>query len=473
VEGRLIDATTDAQTGAIVSLTIDGVEEISRQSSAERAPSHVRAQPLRRTIDSFDVALEPNDGSLRIEHPRHVGSLIIDPFPVSTAIPAGVRRPADREIKTSSGNVQWVSTDGDIVRTIEFGRRSISVTITSHREGPITIFPWSGFRVAELSLSMADDRVRSGRYVRGVWPPEMADFEAAVGDAHVVEAKDTQVSWSDSGSGVEVSVEGGSFASWRIEGPHLAHITGQGEVAYRYLLRETPESPIARLPQEHDAVGGDTEGPSSERVEIRGEAFHRLTRASNDMSVLVSPAGLSEWRIGRKEVLSSRLSSTRAGPLDGLRVASWFAIQADRSDPDLGAVWAKPDPRLRYGADQDGWNVRMSSRSDSLIMTANAGPPEPTERELVAYLVLPKVTGLQFWDPEIGWGTAGDVARTWRTWTRRCRVLSSSGAIEIDPLAGDSPEMLLRSGPFGAVISMFTRLSPEGGTASWRLHHTS
>lgn len=72
--------------------------------------------------------------------------------------------------------------------------------------------------------------------------------------------------------------------------------------------------------------------------------------------------------------------------------AIWFAVQADRSDADRGAAWAAPDPRLTYGAATNGWSVHPSSRSHAVTITAQASTPEPAERELVAYLVLPEGT---------------------------------------------------------------------------------
>jgi hypothetical protein len=84
--------------------------------------------------------------------------------------------------------------------------------------------------------------------------------------------------------------------------------------------------------------------------------------------------------------------------LEGIRAAVWFAVQTDRSDSNLGAVWAAPDPRLTYGAETNGWSVHPSSCFRSLTITAQAGSPEPAERELVPYLALPEGTTSQLWD---------------------------------------------------------------------------
>lgn len=465
IDGRPVRAVTHADTGEIFSTTVDGVETGRRWDAVEKRARNSHAQVVRALADGFCAVLQTGDGTIRIEHPSHLGPLTVDPFPVSGETPAGVRRPAVRTLTCSTEDTRWVSTDGEITRTVEFGRRSVSIRVVHRTRARVTIFPWSGFRAASLTVASASGGfARSGRYIRGVWPRDFTDFEAAAGD--VIEAENAEAVWVDVTTGLELGVAVHSPGRWRIEGPHLAQVSAEGSLQYRYIPRSSRSRAGARcigdeVPHQYEPVhqvdGGSVADESLEFVGV-----------ADRYSVVVDPKeGVVSWRVRDVSVIAAAAPNGRRTPFSVTRAAIWFALQPERYDPDAGAVSALPDARLAYGRGPDGWWVEPLPDS-RLILCARARSAWPAATEVVTYLTMPNAEA-ELWDPSERWLPAEAGAGRWRAWTSRLRVRTRDGVIDINPLSGRFPEILVRREPSGITAAMFSRTDAVGAAVAWQL----
>ena len=465
IDGVPVRAVAHADTGEILSATVDGADIDRRADAMGERVRDVRSEAVRPLADGFLIAVQTGDGTIRIEHPIHLGPLAVDPFPVRGETPAGVRRPAVRAVTTSITDTRWVSTDGEITRTVEFGRGSVSVRVVNGVGDGVTIFPWSGFRAASLTVSSASAELgRSGRYIRGVWPRDHADFEAAADDT--IEAESAQAVWADLTTGLELSVAVSSPGQWRIEGPHLARVSADGSLHYRYVPCNRRSADLGTR------TGGGIPRPYESMNQIEDEPISDGSRvvlgATDRYSVDVDPReGIVSWRVGDVDVITSAASHGGMASIGVRRVAIWFALQPDRFDPDAGAVSASPDARLMYRRGVDGWSVEPLPDS-RLILRANARGARLAANEVVAYLTITAVQA-ELWDPSEGWLPDETAGCRWRAWTSRLRVRTSNGVIEIDPLSGRFPEILVRRESTGITVAMFARADVAGEAVAWQM----
>ncbi|WP_295832223.1 GNAT family N-acetyltransferase [uncultured Microbacterium sp.] len=469
IDGRPVSAVTHADTGEILSATVGGLRIDGRWTGAEPLAGDSPAEVVHPLPGGFSAVLQTADGAIRIEHPRHLGPLALDPFPVDRRIPAGVRRPAARMVTSTVEDQRWISTDGEIVRTVEFARGGLDVAVT-HRDGErIAIFPWSGFRAATLTVtSPSADSPASAHYIRGVWPRDLTDFEAAAED--VCEAQGTQAVWIETSTGLELRIEVHSPGQWRIEGPHLARVCAEASLNYRYVPRNGSVSAIAARSRNDARRGRESTDLPDTRCHardspVRVEAAARCS-AADAVAVDVNE-GVMEWRLGGVSIVEAAPPDRRLGPLSGFRSSMWFALQPSRYDPDAGAVWAPPDPRLSYGTGIDEWWVEPCSGSH-LILHARARRAGSKTSELVVYLAVPDAEA-ELWDPEQGWYAESASGSTWRAWTTRCRMHTPHGVMEIEPMVGLFPEILVRRGSFGVVLAMHSQTDLLGVEAAWHV----
>ena len=465
IDGLPVRAVTHADTGEILSATVDGTEIDRRGDATGERVREVRSEVVRPLADGFLIAVQTGDGTIRIEHPSHLGPLAVDPFPVSGETPAGVRRPAVRAVTSSTSDTRWVCTDGEITRTVEFGRGSVSVRVVNRAGGRVTVFPWSGFRAASLTVSSASaERTTSGRYIRGVWPRDFTDFEAAADDT--IEAETAQAVWADLATGLELGVAVSSPGRWRIEGPHLARVCADGWLDYRYVPRSRRSAALAtrtegEIPHQYEPMNElDDESITDESLVVLG--------AAGRYSVEVDPhEGIVSWRVRDVNVITAAASHRGLASLGVRRAAIWFALQPDRYDPDAGAVSAPPDARLTYRRGVDGWWAEPLPDS-RLILRVNARSAGLAANEVVAYLTMPAAQA-ELWDPSEGWLPDETPACRWRAWTSRLRVRTGDGMIEFDPLSGRFPEMLVRRESAGITVAMFARADAAGEAVAWQL----
>ena len=468
VGSRPVRVVTHADTGEILSPSGEGLAIDRPLAATQEHAREIPAEVVHPLPGGFRVVLQTRDGTIRIEHPGHLGPLAVDPFPVGQQIPAGVRRPAPRGITSTIGDNRWVSTDDEIIRTVEFARRTVRVEVT-HRAGErVTIFPLSGFRAATLTVtSSSSEQPRSARYIRGVWPRDLTDFEAAAED--VCEAQDTRAAWTDTTTGLELCIEVRSPGRWRIEGPHLAHVRAEASLEYLYLVRNDRSARVA-APVANE-TGRRSEPPNpADRRRIAADSFASVESAGRCSVALDPSSGVMTWSIGDRDVLGAAPPNRQLGPLTGFRTSIWFALQPSRCDPDAGAVWAPPDPRLSKGTGVDEWRVEPWPDS-RLILHSRARRAGPHTSELVTYLAVPDAEA-ELWDPAQGWLAVHPRTPRWRAWTERCRLRIAGGVMQIDPISGLIPEILVRRGSFGIVLAMHSRVGSVGVDAAWQVRFT-
>lgn len=467
-----IVATVGASSGQIMKATIDGRVD----ARVKVTQGHSRELPksvISRNVGEFTVSLDQNDGAIRISHPRHLGWIAVDPFPLPDSIPAGVRRPAISHVTTSLEATQWKSSDGVITRVVDFAHEAVSIKVETSGAEAISVFPWSGFRAAAFALEAEDVR-RSEHIVRGIWPPDLTDFEPAVGSDFTFQAGGTCARWYDPNTGIELEIQGRSEGSWRVEGPHLARISSAGTILYSYQLREgsTPETAVE---------GTDLEVTDLDmgwgRVATEGKEVLQISNEESTSRITVSPsAGLVDWQCQGDVLLSSSYPSTRRfGPLDEVSSALWVALQNDRTDPDQGAEWALHDSSLPFGRPSDGWRVRASADLSVMDVEVEARRALSGRQETAVYLAPPgQPAFVDVCVPGEGWNRITCEGVVWRTWARGCRIPVANGFIEVMPKVASHPEILIRSTASGVLATMFSRNDQKNlEPTRWRLMYRS
>jgi hypothetical protein len=471
VAGHAIVATVDAVTGEIDSLRVDGTRDA-------RYPEHARSttggapRVQCREMGEFTVSMSERQGTLSIWHPRHLGPLMIDPFPVDDSVPAGPRRPAISNVTTTATKTGWISTDGRVTRVIELGTNAVTASV-SHRFGAdVTVFPWSGFRSAELALHLDEGPVRSAHVIRGIWPPDVTDFEPAADQDFVYGAEGTRLRWFDRRTKIGLVFIGRSPGSIRIEGPHLARMAGAA--AHSYELVPFAETVVAAQTR---AVEPESD-PSWRWEHARGSGSDvlRVQDKISDSSVSVSPSiGLTHWRCGGKNVLES--SGKRAvGPLAEVSSALWVATQHDRTDPDQGVEWAQHDSDIAFAAPSPPrWNVLPTEDFRSLEIEVQGRNESGAPKELAVYLLLPRHSDhVEVMVAENEWRSIDYVGTPWRTWVRAFRVSTAAGYLEVTSVEGIHPEILLRADTYGVLATMLGRIPAlADATVRWRLTTTN
>lgn len=478
VNGRHIVATARVGDAGLESLTVDGVPAPgfrravlagTRDSSGDR----VRGGPTR-TIGDVSVSQDPDTGTLSVRLPGRHGPVLTDPFPVVDGTPAGARRPARRDLAIVDTADGWSVTDGIVTRTVAVRGTGIDIRVSAAAGRVVTCYPWMGLRVADLTIDTGAGTYTAAT-VRGRWPLDLTDFEAAADQVSAWPAAGSRAAWHDHAGGVGVVLEPTTPGLLRLEGMHAGRLVGAGaHVGYRIVVTDGSDRPVAR-----PAVAAS---PPARWTRTRWTPTRRGGRpaaASTDSTsgstvVVADDAGLVEWRASEGHTIGSTFPSRRVvGPLTDVTTALWVAVQADRTDPDVGAEWAGHDACFAFAGDAAGrsWDVTAADRGQTLFVTLRAGPERAADGELAVYFLAPGRPDHVLMKDSAGVARRVDGGPTpWRAWTRSAGIPVDRGVLWLSPVAGEEPEILLRSDTFGLLATMLSRLPRARATqATWKL----
>lgn len=473
VRDTSVVATVGAQDGVLHRVTIDGASQAGFAEKPIRLS--VDTQPPReRRLGEFVVRLD-RDGLLTIHHPGHLGPVFSDPFPVLDGTPAGGWRPAVTRVFSTDTSTGWQTTSDELTRSIAFDDHALAISVHGPSERTITAYPISGVRVAEVSALTVDGKVELAHAVLGEWPPDMPGFAPAGESTPTWQATGLQVGWVDRelGTGFRIVCSSGERA--RMDGQHAVVLLGSGTISYTV----SPEAGIG-------AVRPADTRPRARAGEIGGVRWRQTTsqpepdlvaqRPDGSASVVVSARGVVEWTCATGSILDAASLRRRTfGPFDELPASIWVARQSDRSVGG-GANWSLQDPQLpfltAFDGDRDGWTVVPSDEFDALDVVVRS--TARSSAESAVYLRAgDRGSPVELMDSGGTWRRIGPSKGRWRTWTRSARVAVGSRRLEVVSLAGEHPEILVRSTTGGVLLTMFARTdTTHTQPARWRISHS-
>lgn len=477
IGSRNVAATVDAHTGHISSVSVDGVlDERFKPIQPDETPAQPAARGLSRHLGNFVVELSP-EGALSLRHPRHLGRLLIDPMPGSARFPVSARRPGSMTAEISADDTSWTSVamhgGRAVKRSLTFDGGRLTVVVEVAEGTDVVVAPWSGMRTAELQVHTADGSGWTAHAVRGLWPPDLTDFEA-VSPANWP-ALGTTVTWANHALGLRVSYRFRSEGMVRAEGYHFARLEGPGPiVSYEVVLVDLGqddqpqlEAGETLLAAHHLATPWIESGWGGRKVLTIGDG----TRGSR---LVVAPeGGVVEWDFRGRCILSAPFPSTKhIGPLPSVTAAVWVAQQGDRAELEQGVEWALQDASLPF-ASRNGWSVAPSPDFSSLLVSVDL--ESLTMPEAAIYVCVPgHQTHVDIED------SRGEPQRIpisgvpWRAWTRTATLpLTGGGGLRITPESGQWPEILVRSTTVGVLSTLLVRHNdpPAARVRSWRLSY--
>lgn len=454
----LVEAVTDVADHRIIRVTVDGVED--RRFPKDR-PERVPADaPPGRAIGEF-VANVDRHGTLHVRHPRHRGTVHSEPFPVDSTTPVGARRPSDRPVRITETEDGWLAEHAGIRRVVTLLPGGMSVRTSG--AGAVRSVLTPGLRVREASIVTAAVPRRSEHDVRGRWPVDLTDFEAVADDFAAYPLQGSCAGWADGGSGLCVSVTGTSEGTARLEGPGLLLRSNEGALAYELSLTEGSARQRDQAPRPAAVPVVWREGKRGGRPVLVGEA--------GDAAVTVAPDhGLVEWALAGRTLLEGAFPSARSvGPLSGVGAALWAAVLGTRADADQGVCWTLADERLPFTTSRGpGWSISLLDDGSMAVVARLVEAPPDAE---IAICLLapghPPAIGLEAADGRMIEAVCSD--GPWRTWTRRVRIpVAAGGYVDIAPIEGDVPEILVRATRSGVLLTMLT-VAESDRPSSWRL----
>lgn len=475
VRDSTVVASVDAQDGRLLGVTIDEVPQSGFGSEPAQLPNAATA-PREHRLGDFVVRLD-HHGAMSIHHPDHFGPLLSDPFPVLDGTPAGGWRPAARAVSTSEDATGWLTTNGEVTRLIAFDASTVSVRLAGPAGRRITAYPVSGVRVAEVSALTADGRAELAHAVLGEWPPDMPGFTPAGAPSPSWTSKGLQIGWIDRERETGFRIACDSDGHARMDGQHAVILTGSGAMSYTV----APQAPLSAVaPVEANPAAATSGGAvgSWTSTTYRQEPAHLHESVLTEAGVLVNQSGVAEWRTATETILDAATLRRRTfGPFAELPAPIWVTTQPERT-PWGAARWALPDERLPFvtelapvaqDAAGNGWTIIPSPQYDALDVVVRMNEPVPSETAV--YLRAgDRGSAVEVTDSGGSWRRIGPSKGRWRTWTRSARVSTAVGLLEVTPLAGSDPEILVRSTPAGVLLTLFARTGPTSiHPTRWRI----
>jgi hypothetical protein len=515
VRGDSIRVTVRMADGAHVSTTINGVATIGSDVSGARPPASVGkhaaarrwapAPAVRRAVAVGEYSVELDaDGTVSVRHPEYVGAVYRDVLATVAGRPLAWRRPLPQSPLITEHRGGWLlawQVDGvRLQKAISIQGDTVTTVVRSDPGHGLVAEPCSAIRGAVVSSSVAGRQRFRTPNIPGLWPQDEVDFEAGQQAQPFERGACTVV--EEPVSGIRLQFEW-LDAEWvRVEGQALGRGTTSG-AELRYSLRLGTRSEIesahddkAMLPAGVEWLADDATDARPGRCavdpnwsrEIRGGHAAMVARAGSVGSagyagsagsaaelVVVPERGITAWRVGARDVLTSPFPSTRTlGPLDSWAAGLWVSSQGARDDRELGVGWGG-SPRVAFGsergADAPSWSVDVLDESVSGLRLHLAGGDAPSGTEIVAHLT-PRVSGTTVSIPAhpTGWWTLHRSARRWWSFARAARIPVGEGRVlSIDAeSAGD--ELLIRSSAHFFLVSLISRAAPAGSPgSSWSL----
>lgn len=463
--GLLVSAVGRVDDAALVTLSVNGSAAPGFAPPGDCEQAHPARIVVSRALGLFTVTLDER-GTLVVSHPGHLGSVVVDPHPVASGGTAGPRRPSSRPLHVDAADEMWRIDDGDVERVVAFLPAGVRVTAMSRSASEVVCFPWMGLRVARLALSLEGVEARAAHAVRGRWPVDLVDFEASADGESSWPAAGTEVVWSDGASGVTIAATRLRAEKARLEGWHLARLSGETSVGYDLSVSSSGCSSRVR-----NGRGGRVIDTWWRSRRALADVLQTTTDAG---TLIVAPeAGLVEWRRDGRPVVCSSFPSRRAiGPLTTVSTALWACAEPDRTDLDLGAAWPTDDARLPFQPSGDtqgaGWSLTSFDSPSELGVRVSA-IAEERRLEAVVFLALARATRVRIADSDGGVLELDVSPDPWRTWTRAASFFMDGGWLHLTSVRGIHPEILIRSTAQGLMVAAYSRLASEPTTTVWSL----
>ncbi|MCL2089825.1 MAG: hypothetical protein FWH11_01135 [Micrococcales bacterium] len=453
------------------SVVVDGVPDPRFAGSTAASPPTADAVLATAAMGDGLRAEIDTAGELAVYHPRHLGPVYTDPFPTDAQVPAAVRRPVRRRVSSRIDGSVLVSCADGTRREVRVRRDSVDIRVSSP-DGRLVASPRPGLRNAECAVSTTDGYFRSGHLVRGLWPVDLTDFEAAADAVASWELAGTRLRWTDPARGAAVELVGGGSGRMRVEGTGCRISSASGSLSYSVALRAWPAvADVAAAVRPARTVVppvGWTDSERGGRPVVVGRGHHGRSLVTVEKS-----AGLVEWSHDGTTLVESPFPTGRKiGPLAHVRTALWVAVQGDRADRDQGVEWVGPDQNLPFSTTlQPGsWTVLLDEEDALDICVGSVD--RCTACEVATYLVLgPDVDEIEIETFDGSWLAVACRNVPWRSWTRSFRVRRGAGGyLRGVPVCGDDPGVFVRSIDGQTVVTMLVR-HQAGSGARWRLVH--
>jgi hypothetical protein len=504
------DLWLDGDSGQIERIVSNGVDYSQHYRDFQLshglvAPARPRPAATAGRLRLGDFALSLDSwGGLRIDHPRQLGPLLVDCFPDGQGHTVAYRRPPRSEVVIVGRPDGWTARRPDgLERVHRLVGRVIEVEcrLGAGQSAPdqLAVHPWVGLRPAEFSLAPADRAPLAGPLRPGRWPPRLPAYEAA-GDAQWSYPAQGAVSrWIDRTAGLAVEIEWLDPGRLRAEGECRAH---GPQLCYRLRLHDALD-PEQSDPAWFDSDRFDSDpaapAPTSPAAVLApplprpplwsdaGRARPRWRRclAPGEGELLVDPAaGLMGWRAGGRWLLE-KPANHGFGALTAVPAALWASLDSDRCDIDRGAEWSGADPRIGFAeslkpvaGDVAQWSVVAAADDLTALELVTDVPAVFAGREAALHLKPNSQTAVCWMDDSAGrprlMADRDQVERPWGLWwgfTRRlCLPVGQDQLLELRPLAGDQPEILVRWLTAGPLISLLARVGAAGRSqARWSL----
>ena len=493
-----INVRVNMDNGETVSTHINGVE-VERAIKRPGQPQLQGGRPKsdHSLMGSFAVSVD-HLGALHVTN-RSIGPVLIDPLPVLRGRKIGWRRLLRHRVETQRLEDGWISEYWEsgvrVLRRVAVHENSIHITVETTPPTPVTSLPWVEFGPADLYFSRRKgEPLTGGPHVRGLFPQDATDFEAAIPAEQVQPG--ARSLWIDVQSQVGIETEWRTPCDWRVEGSYLpmsSAATGNIEYVIRPLesagqeleLEQADEPDLFRPPTGISVNTALT--PTAlewSPAQSRGRDLLQGTSSGAEAEFLVEPgAGIVSWKLQDRPVLASPYPSSRPyGSLERWKAGMWIGVQGPREDPEQGISWGAVETTLPFvqslaalaAKRTGGWAIEASGNEESLFrLTVHAGIGN-VGKEIVAHLTPKTDLGHILLADTSGAPWQANRGRVpWRAWTRRVSIPLAHGTeLVIGAKTDDAngQQILIRSTPSTLLISLVARSASEAHTLSWDLH---
>ncbi|ABM09698.1 GNAT family N-acetyltransferase [Paenarthrobacter aurescens] len=490
VKKDIIDVQVDMSSGAIVHARHNGHLFDWPETPQRSAPNRPERPSLgSRRLGEFTISLD-SGGTLTIDHPRHPGPVLTDHFPVGEDGAPYWRRPAALNVTCQELPDGWRTWLGPITREIRLLGDKVSVVVNHQSEQRVTAFPWVNLRSGEFHLTTEGrQRTLGGPIVRGLWPPDRTDFEAAE-SVFDDQSYGASALWTDTASGIALAATWHSEGKLRVEGAHLPAASSEaGSILYDVDLFDGAEAlpvpdnvelPPSLTPVFHAVPSGPHQGwnpitwaaAETSRTDV-------LEAVGSNGSLLVSPdQGIVSWTAGQTKVLAAPFPKLRAlGPLTAWNSGLWVTGQGAREDPEQGIEWGsggRAPHLIGSPADCSGWEVQQRGNDLTALRIVVDGvkgaeqvthvtPNAQIQAKNRAPILFQTDTNTDLW-----WAAARDRFPL-RASVRRAAIgLGGTTWLVVENDQGTHPEILIRSTGEYLLLSLLARAG-DTTTTSWLL----
>ncbi|WP_295788190.1 GNAT family N-acetyltransferase [uncultured Microbacterium sp.] len=460
--GRSLSAEGRVDDASVIALLVDGVAAPGFTSPRINEPRSRARTVASRALGDFLINVR-SDGALDVTHPDHLGLVLRDAHPAGGRSCAGARRPCVRDVTIDAAGDRWLIDDGTVTRSVRFSNSGVRLLATASDGGEVVCFPWMGLRIADLSVSRHDRTLQTGHAVRGRWPVDLTDFEAAADVIDPWSVDGLEIEWADRAAGISAAVTPIAAGAIRVEGWHLARMSGEGALEYEITLESGARATLGDAPP--------PERPKTSWEHTRwGSAAVLTSRAPSDDITVAPDDGLVQWTHRGRHVLTSAFPSARViGALSDVSTALWVTRQQNRADLDAGAVWPVGVERLPFDpGGRAGWCLTSTDGPGEIGVRVRA-EADGAEPEIVVYLALPAQTAVRLADSGGIDEQISPKSGPWRTWTRKASFRVEGGWLHLRPVRSRHPEILVRSTTRGLLVGAFARPSLLSEDVSWGL----